>query len=753
MDINTKIEDKGLIGKLRAALIRVFYTVRRTFIFIGSTLSLSLGSIFFIPHLWIGAILWIALLQNPRYAAFAILGLAIGAGLGKILRISDTSRLGGGLKANALLASIMTAWLTDALGISLVSQLVMASASAAAASMLAAAIMRALTGTSLPSLVWGYCIVAAMLFSICPTCTVLATSTMQIQPIPSNTVEWIMAFSRSLGSFIYSPSYEAGLLVGLAILLWSRTMFITGTIGWISGVCVALAFGKLNIIYYWFPTSYNYFIAGMALGSVFFLPGRASLLLAVVGGCGASFLGLVLQHMWHGSSSAYLPISAAVTIWVVMGAITLAGNRAVVWLNHTPLLCPEEAWWRATYWSERFGLEEPLLAVPLAGELHISQGFNGALSHVGNWCHALDFQRPLPASNNPDPGLQIWAAPVYSPAAGIIERIKNDVPDNQLGVCNYAENWGNYIIIRLDQGGWALLAHLQQGSIVTAIDTHIEAGTYLGKVGNSGRSPIPHLHLQTQNSPEPGAPTIPFRLVNFQSISRIGGSLLHRNAAVPVEGDIVMAGISNQAVHNVLTSIAPGTAVWVVESQGHIPRNFRKSRSRKILRINITFDEKGRHIFSSGTGGSLVSSLAPDAWRVVEARRLNSPFLKLLGLAVPSIPYAATTGMIWDDIAPIMPLGLTSWLSMSILPYRGRKSFTSSYCECAHEPGLGNQAMQIVTILESRQASMPLKITCEFDILRGPIKLKADFKNGMLVYSLLSFEPGLPFESNISQEG
>ena len=435
-------------------------------------------------------------------------------------------------------------------------------------------------------------------------------------------------------------------------------MFFTGTIGWLSGAGVALAFEQLDMVYFWLPTSYNYFIVGMALGSVFFLPGRASLLMAATGGCGAAFLGFVLQHVLQGSPIAYLPITAATTIWVFMGAAALAREQSVVSLNQTPQLRPEEAWWQATYWAQKFGRDEPLLAIPVMGKLQVAQGFDGKLSHTGNWCHALDFQRPPSAGSDLEPVSDIWEAPVYSPAAGIIERIKNNVPDNPLGVSNYAENWGNYIVIRLDQGGWAMLAHLQQGSITTTNGIHVEAGDYLGNVGNSGRSPFPHLHLQAQNSPEPSAPTTPFRLVNYQSVSDANALLLHWNAAIPKEGKVVMAGIQNPMVHNVLTSIAPGKAVWVITSEGHIPRNFQQSRSDNVLVINISLDEAGHHLFSSNSGKPLVCSLAPDAWRVIEAEHLTSPFLKLLGLVAPSIPYAATVGMIWDDLVPIMPTAL-----------------------------------------------------------------------------------------------
>ena len=746
-----KNENREPVQKIRETIAQRLSSSRQIFNLFGSSLSRSLGTIFFIPHPWIGIILWVALLQNLRYAAFAVLGVAVASGLDKVLKTRDTQLLGGGLKANALLAAVMVAWLTGATEIPLGAQLVMAVASAAAASILAAAIMRALGGANLPSLVWGYCLIAAMLYSLCPTCTVLATNAMQVMPIPGDAIGWGMAFIRSLGTLIYAQNYEAGLLVGFAILLWSRVLFVTGVVGWVSGVCITLAFEQLHIDYYWLPTSYNYFIAGMALGSVFFLPGWASLLIAALGGCIAAFLGLALQHVLPESPIIYLPITAATSIWVVMITASFAGNNTV-WRNYTPHLRPEEAWWHATYLSQRFGHKEVLFSIPVAGELRISQGFNGSLSHAGNWCHALDFQRPTTIDNSLDPALNIWGAPVYSPASGIIERINTMIPDNQLGVCNYAENWGNYVIIRLDQGGWALLAHLQQNSIMHAIGTRVEAGDYLGNVGNSGRSPIPHLHLQAQSSPEPGSATIPFRLVNYHSTLGANAPCHHWNtAALPSEGEIVMAAYPNQMVHKVLASIAPGSAVWTIESQGRIPRNFRQSHSNKIIRINTTLDEAGQHLFNSNfEEGTLVACSAADAWRIVEARQLTSPFMKLLAFVAPSIPYSAKAGMTWHDPVPLMPTGPASWFGMPTAPYIGQH-FISANCKCISVPGVEGDRLYVETTLEVSRDSLPLKLTCEFEILRGPVRIQADFKDGTVVYSLLSFEPGLPFDHSSSQ--
>ena len=720
--------------------------------FLGKTVSAPLSSIFFISQPWIGAILWAALLLNPRYAVFSILGIAIGSGVGKLFKDQGDTKVGGGLKANALLAALMSAWFTETHSISFISEVAIASVMATAAAILAIALTRTLKKTYFPPLVLGYCIVAIMLFNICPNCTTHASQEILAFSMPVGALDWIGAFIQSLGYLIYSPSFEAGLLIGVAILIWSRIMFLTGLLGWIAGVGMALAFEELGIAYHWLPGSYNYFIAGMALGSVFILPGKKALLIAMLAGACAAFLGFVLHQLRPDSFTTYLPITAATTIWLFIAAFSLSKTPRLTPLNSTPHLRPEDSWWRMAYWAKRFGKNEILFSCPLAGELRVSQGVNGNLSHSGNWKYALDFQRPTTVKYSLDPAFNIWGAPIYAPASGVIEQTKNTIADNELGVCNYAENWGNYIIIRLDQGGWALLAHLQQNSIVLTKGMRVEEGDYLGNVGNSGRSPIPHLHLQAQNRPRAGATTLPFRLVNYlENTHRETPFLSWMAAELPTEDDIIMGAFPNPSSHTLLASISPGSAVWSVEIKGQVPSSFQEATLQEqnqssTIRINTTLDSAGRYLFhSSQQQGVVIVNLAPDAWRITETEQLSSPFLKLLTLGAPSIPYASTVGMTWQDPSPLIPSESKNWLNTLFAPYLNRP-FTSSVCRCTSEPNLENDSLTFETTLKNGQADQPSRIQYQFKRLSGPTWLQADFEAGSVTYTLLSFEPGLPLE-------
>lgn len=719
----------GGIVDARAAVTRVV-----------ADLGPALGNVFLVPHPWIGLLLWLALAWDPRHAAFGMLGLGVAIGGMRMLGIGDEHRAGGGLKANALLTAIAVSWMTAPTGYALHTQIGMAVVAAAVAFVIAAGLIRVMGKSDFPTLLWGYCLVAGTIFTIFPIGTLMASrGTSWWWTPPVTELQWAADFFRSIGSLLFSPTLPSGIIIACAILLWSRAALLAGIVGWIAGACVALGIQDLGVTYYWLPAAHNYFVAGMAIGAGFVLPSHSSLLLAALAGAAASLVAVALQHFLP--AFAYLPIASGLTVWCWMAMLALAGARRGFWRNRSPDVVPEEAWWRETHWSQRLGRGEPLLVVPLSGVVQITQGFGGSLSHFGNYRHALDFQRPQPRITDLAPGESIWRAPVTAPAAGVVERVVNDVPDNPLGICNYAENWGNFVCIRLDQGGYALLAHLQQGSITTSPGMRLEIGSHLGSVGNSGRSPVPHLHLQVQAAPDLGAPTIPFRLANYRS--GWSAPLLDWSAAdIPTEKILVMAAAPAPAVHALLAGLAPGTAVWAIDSQGIVPRAFRTPSSKPSLRVEVRLDERGRHRMSCGSS-SLILSLDADGWRAFEQRG-STAFLKLLAIVAPSIPYAATTGTSWADTVPAVPAGIERWTKLPLAPYRSRP-FLHTRTTCTKEPYLQSGTLVVETQVGPRRRSLPTKVTCTFEPLRGPVSVEATFEHGKVVYSLMSFDPTSPY--------
>lgn len=55
---------------------------------------------------------------------------------------------------------------------------------------------------------------------------------------------------------------------------------------------------------------------------------------------------------------------------------------------------------------------------------------------------------------------------------------------------------GNHVTLRTDDGAYALVAHLQQGSVRVRPGESVRAGQVVGACGNSGNSSEPHVHAQ-----------------------------------------------------------------------------------------------------------------------------------------------------------------------------------------------------------------------------------------------------------------
>ena len=89
------------------------------------------------------------------------------------------------------------------------------------------------------------------------------------------------------------------------------------------------------------------------------------------------------------------------------------------------------------------------------------------------------------------------------PAAGRVVEAVDGVRDNrpQVQIENPQAPAGNHVVLDLGNGEYALLAHLQKGTVRVRVGDRVRAGAALGLVGNSGNSSEPHLHFHVQDRP------------------------------------------------------------------------------------------------------------------------------------------------------------------------------------------------------------------------------------------------------------
>ena len=183
------------------------------------------------------------------------------------------------------------------------------------------------------------------------------------------------------------------------------------------------------------------------------------------------------------------------------------------------------------------------IRLPFRGEWTVNQGHNGTYTHKQFYCYAWDF-----VINNSEgkefsnEGYSLddyycFGKPVIAPASGTVVAVVNTIDDNEIGVTNTLNNWGNTVIIRHEKYLYSKLTHLKKGSIKVVLGASVTEGEEIGYCGNSGRSPYPHLHFQLQSTPEIGSSTIFWPLSEYTTNKKQKHNFVQKG--IPVEKETI----------------------------------------------------------------------------------------------------------------------------------------------------------------------------------------------------------------------
>jgi len=97
-----------------------------------------------------------------------------------------------------------------------------------------------------------------------------------------------------------------------------------------------------------------------------------------------------------------------------------------------------------------------------------------------------------------------YGEPVLAPADGIVVGVLDGQPDEPVGAIGQTPGHGNHIVLDIGDQRFAVLAHLQQGSVRVKEGERVRRGQHIAAVGDSGNSLAPHLHFQVQDRPDLG---------------------------------------------------------------------------------------------------------------------------------------------------------------------------------------------------------------------------------------------------------
>jgi hypothetical protein len=171
--------------------------------------------------------------------------------------------------------------------------------------------------------------------------------------------------------------------------------------------------------------------------------------------------------------------------------------------------------------SECVVLDLPVKGTWLAGQAGATEITNGHLTNR----YAIDILklgddgRMYKGDEKDVTDFYSYDEPVYAPADGRVTEVVDGLESDIMGNQDEENPGGNRIILDIGNEKYAYFGHFKKGSIAVEEGQFVSAGELLARIGNSGYSTHPHLHMHIQNKPSSdpeGRLTYPFRFSNMR---------------------------------------------------------------------------------------------------------------------------------------------------------------------------------------------------------------------------------------------
>jgi len=187
-----------------------------------------------------------------------------------------------------------------------------------------------------------------------------------------------------------------------------------------------------------------------------------------------------------------LLILAATTMFVP----ALSGRKMPV--DATPLNAPLEA---GRYLTVNGGTTEPVNAHLMTLTATKYKTYRGQ-SYGVDIVEIDSFGRRTAGISPADPAAYfIYGKRILAPCSGIVRKAVDGVNDMQVPLMDREHMLGNHVIIECHRHkAFVVLAHMSPDSVVVTTGSSVRSGDELGRVGNTGNTAEPHLHIHVQRT-------------------------------------------------------------------------------------------------------------------------------------------------------------------------------------------------------------------------------------------------------------
>jgi urea transporter/murein DD-endopeptidase MepM/ murein hydrolase activator NlpD len=620
--------------------------LREKLALLADALTRSYAQVLFLRGRSVGLLLLVATAVSPRLFLAGFLSALFASCVALALSLRQDLIRSGLFGYNALLLGLGWAALCQLTPLSLLLLVV----SVVASVFLTAAVHSALGAAfNLPALTVPFVMLFPLLLTAGGALGVkpaflAASGTWLADSLPAS----LTLFLESLGAIFFMPRIDAGLVVLVALAVGSRIGVILAIVGFAVSQLIASQLAVYAHPLLPLVLGYNCLLTAIALGGVWFVPSRSSIVFAAISAMVAGLISLGLLPTVKVGGLPLLIVPFNVTVFLLLYAMRQRIRdrfpKSVDFLLGTP---EENLGYFRTRLS-RFGSHYALrFGAPFLGRWVCTQGVDGDRTHQGPWRYALDFEVAdqdgalFSGSGEALSDYHCYRLPVLAPADGTVAKVVDGIADNLPGQINLEQNWGNLVLIYHAPGLYSLLCHLSPRSIEVQAGQQVRRGDRIGLCGASGRAPTPHLHFQLQATARIGAPTLYVELHDVIEVSDAAGdrcAQLHATF-VPKSGDTVRNIEPQEDIAHMFT-FAYGESQTLRNQHGHVSED---------EAITPDIDLYGNLLLRSDSA-TLFYDTTERSFTVYDVLGNRNSVLGLAQAALCRVPFER--GVIWRDILP-----------------------------------------------------------------------------------------------------
>ena len=370
-----------------------------------------------------------------------------------------------------------------------------------------------------------------------------------------NIPDFVAGFFRSISAILFKVNIGSGIILAIGVLIYSRIAFLLMVFGYSIAIFFGYLMGGFNQIdmsYYNMGT--NFMLVAVALGGFYIIPSVRSFLWIFVSVPIAFLMVSSVGSLMFKQGIPIFSLPFCITVILFLYMLQMRAKPGKLVLTPVQYYSPEINLYTYINGKERWmPMMYHQLSLPFMGEWMVSQGYDGNMTHKGDWGKALDFvvldneMKTYRYPGNLPEHFYCYNKPVLAPADGLVVEIIDFIEDNEIGGNNAQQNWGNSIVIKHAEGLYTKLSHLKKNSFKVAKGAFVKKGEIIAQVGNSGRSPEPHLHFQVQANPYVGSKTMSYPFAYFTT--REKNDIVFHTYKIPNEGSFLSNITTNDQLH------------------------------------------------------------------------------------------------------------------------------------------------------------------------------------------------------------